>query len=173
VRCPLAVGRTQVVYGEGPADAKIAILGEAPGEDEDRQGRPFLGRSGRTLDRLLAAAKIDRPDSYVTNTVLCRPESNRKPRVAEVMACAQHLEQQLKIVRPRVLVTLGAVALARMLGPGHSVERDHGRPFRVGDVIVVPTFHPAALPRRAGRLEAVVEDLRVARRLAGLGTPAR
>lgn len=161
------------MYGEGTATAEIVFLGEAPGEDEDRHGRPFVGRSGRTLDRLLAAAGIDRRASYVTNTVLCRPAANRTPRVAEVNACAEHLDRQLAVVQPRVVVTLGAVPLARMLGPGHSVERDHGRPFRSGALLVVPTFHPAALTRRAGRFQAAIEDLVVARRMSRLGSSER
>lgn len=162
-----------MVFGEGRGTSQLLLLGEAPGQEEDRRGRPFVGRAGRILDGLLAEAGIDRAASFVTNTVLCRAlvvhasgaREDRRPTDVEVGACAPHLDAQLYAVRPAVIVTLGATALHRLLGPGREVERDHGRVFALQSALVVPSFHPAALHWRAGRREAALVDLRLAKSL--------
>lgn len=172
VRCPLARTRTQVVFGEGNPTARLMIVGEAPGEDEDRAGRPFVGVAGQTLDGLLREAGIERAEAWVTNTVLCRPVTdgpvrNRPPRQGEVETCAPFLDAQLGFVRPAVIVALGAIAARRLLGPDVRLEDFRGDPVDLGRTLVVPTFHPSALRWGAGRREAVVADLRQAQALAG------
>jgi uracil-DNA glycosylase family 4 len=135
--------------------------------------RPFVGRAGRTLDALLREAGLTRSEAYVTNTVLCRPTQpankgrlrDRPPTEAEIAACLPWLDAQLRGATPRVIVTLGATPLRRLLGPSHRVERDRGRVFRGSGAYVVPTYHPAAIRWGAGRREAVVTDLRTARAL--------
>lgn len=149
-RCDLARERTQVVPGVGPKRADIMLIGEGPGADEDRHGRPFVGRAGRLLDQLLAGSGIDRDDVFITNVVACRPPGNRTPRAREIAAHAPWLDAQLRIVRPQLVVTLGRTALVYFIpnakvtalrGKIQSVERA-GLKLRV-----LPTYHPAALLR--------------------------
>jgi DNA polymerase len=122
VRCPLALSRTQVVFGSGNPDADLMIVGEAPGRAEDEQGQPFLGSAGKALDALLGEIQIRREDVYVANVVMCRPISDRRPatdrrpRALEISACAPYLDAQIRLVRPRVIVTLGATPAKRLLG---------------------------------------------------------
>lgn len=149
-RCELAVGRTQVVLGAGSVRASLMFVGEAPGEKEDQVGRPFVGNAGRLLDRLLEDVGIARTDVYITNIVACRPPRNRTPKVKEVNAHAPWLDEQLRLVKPEVVVTLGRVALTYFVpkakvgearGKSRRLERN-GQPF-----VLLPTFHPAAVLR--------------------------
>jgi len=149
----------------------LLLLGEAPGEDEDKTGLPFQGEAGRVLNSLLREAGIERASVWITNAALCRPTvgdpaRNRAPLQPEVTACAPHLDAQLAVIRPSVIVTLGVIPARRMLGDGIQLESDHGRPVSAGGVIVIPTFHPASLHWRAGRRAAAVADLRQAGELA-------
>lgn len=121
-RCPLAASRTRVVFGEGGPRALLAVVGEAPGAEEDASGRPFVGDSGRALDALLGEAGLSRGDAYVANTVMCRPPANRRPTDAEVAACAPYLELQLAVVRPRVVLALGR-DYATLVSSGQLRER--------------------------------------------------
>ena len=152
--CDLAATRTQVVPGVRPAAARLLLVGEAPGREEDLGGRPFVGRSGRLLDELLADAGLDRAAAAVVNTVKCRPPDNRPPRRREAATCRPWLEQQLALVDPVVVVTLGGSALAWALGPGRRLSSERGRVHHLrglaGDprpYAVVPTYHPAAALR--------------------------
>jgi uracil-DNA glycosylase family 4 len=145
--------------------SKLLLLGEAPGQDEDRIGRPFVGSAGRILDKLLVEVGLVREAAYVTNTVLCHPPKDRNPSSDEVDGCAAFLDGQLALIQPQVIVTLGAIPLRRLLGRNREVERDHGLPHQLGTAVVVPTFHPAALHWRAGRRDACLRDLRVAKSL--------
>ncbi|MFO7260048.1 MAG: uracil-DNA glycosylase [bacterium] len=160
-RCELASGRTQVVPGVGPRRAAVLILGEAPGAEEDRRGAPFVGRAGRLLDRLLANAGLEREDVFITNVVACRPPGNRTPRAAEIRAHAPWLDAQLRLVQPRLIVTLGRVALGYFIrnakvtelrGKATTVERDGRR------LTILPTLHPAAVLRAPDLLPSVEED---------------
>lgn len=149
----------------------MLLLGEAPGEDEDKSGLPFQGAAGRVLNSLLRDAGIERASVWITNTVLCRPTDgdparNRAPFQPEITACAPHLDAQLAIIRPAVIVTLGVIPTRRMLGDGIKLESDHGRPLAAGEAIVIPTFHPASLHWRAWRRAATVADLRLGGELA-------
>ncbi len=147
-RCPLHRTRTQAVPGEGPADARVMLVGEAPGRQEDLQGRPFVGAAGRFLDSLLASAGLDRAQVYITNVVKSRPYvgpppgRNRAPSADEIAACRPWLDEQLRIIRPAVVVTLGQVALDYFL-PGRRLADVHGRPVRVGERVILPLYHPA------------------------------
>jgi len=165
IRCPLALTRTQVVFGQGARSARLFVVGEAPGQTEDAIGEPFAGPAGRRLRRALADAGADEADLYLTNTVLCHPPGagalpDRPPNAEEVRACAPWLAAQLTAVNPVVVLTLGAVATRRVLGPRVALSAVRGRAHRVGRRTVVATFHPASLNRAPGRREQFLEDLR-------------
>ncbi|MFW6078250.1 MAG: uracil-DNA glycosylase [Gemmatimonadota bacterium] len=170
-RCDLAPGRTQVVPGVGRADARVLLIGEAPGAQEDRAGRPFVGRAGELLDALLERARLERNDVFITNVVACRPPGNRTPRAREVAAHSPWLEQQIRLVAPELLVTLGRVALTYFV-PGAKVTELRGRPLEVerdGRTIrLLPVVHPAAaLRRRSLRPELERDFERIGRLLGG------
>ena len=175
-RCPLAAGRTQVVFGVGHPGADLMIVGEGPGRDEDLAGEPFVGRSGRLLDRLLGEELgMDRSQCYIANVVKCRPPENRDPRPEEIDACRPYLERQIELIDPGVVVTLGNFATRLLLGTTEGIRRLRGRayPFRRGHL--VPTYHPAAALRSGGAVVAEMRaDLVRAKRLlaAGPGMPA-
>ncbi|MGH9104922.1 MAG: uracil-DNA glycosylase [Acidimicrobiales bacterium] len=154
-RCRLAAGRTNVVFGTGCPDAKLMFVGEGPGEQEDLQGLPFVGRSGQLLDRLiLEEMGLTRDRCYIANAVKCRPPGNRDPRPDEIEACRPHLERQLELVEPKVVVTLGNFATHLLLGTTEKISRLRGRtyPYRCGHL--VPTFHPSAALRGGGYVVA-------------------
>ena len=149
-RCPLASGRTHVVFGEGAPDARLMVVGEGPGQQEDLQGRPFVGRSGALLDRLLAEeAGLARADVYIANVVKCRPPNNRDPKPDEIAECRPYLDQQVELIGPAVILTLGNFAARALLGTKEGIRRLRGQtyPFGAGGTVLVPTFHPAAALR--------------------------
>ena len=155
-RCALAAGRTQVVFGVGDPAARLMFVGEGPGRDEDLAGEPFVGRSGKLLDKLMRQELgIDRTRCYIANVVKCRPPSNRDPLPDEIDACRPYLEAQLELIAPRVVVTLGNFATRLLLDTSEGIKRLRGTvyPFRRGHL--VPTFHPAAALR--GGDEVVAE----------------
>ena len=141
--CILSQGRTNAVPGQGPVDADIMFIGEGPGFHEDRQGIPFVGAAGNYLNELLAKIDLKREDVYITNVVKCRPPGNRDPQPQEIEACRPYLDQQIALIRPRLIVTLGRFSMQRYF-PGAAISRIHGQPKRVGNVIYYPMFHPAA-----------------------------
>ena len=147
-RCGLAAKRTQVVYGAGNPDARLMLVGEAPGFAEDRNGVPFAGHAGDLLERLLADVGLDRDDVYSTSVLKCRPPRNRDPRDDEIAACEPLLFRQLELVRPRVVATLGNFATRLLSGRPHGITSIHGQELQltVGDVecVLYPLFHPAA-----------------------------
>lgn len=147
-RCDLFRTATQAVPGEGPADARIMLVGEAPGASEDRQGRPFVGPAGRFLDELLSMAGLNRQDVYITNIVKHRPPGNRDPDGGEVTACRPWLDQQLAVIKPRMIVTLGRFAMEQVLSKeelrGRGISKVHGEVFQREGRFVVPMLHPAA-----------------------------
>jgi uracil-DNA glycosylase len=154
-RCPLATGRTNVVFGVGDPSADLMFVGEAPGGQEDLQGEPFVGRSGRFLDRLVAEEMgLSRDSFYIANVVKCRPPGNRDPRPEEIASCRPYLEAQVDIIDPAVVVTLGNFATKLLLGTTEGITRLRGRsyPYRKG--VLIPTFHPAAVLRGAGDAQA-------------------
>ncbi|MBN1247733.1 MAG: uracil-DNA glycosylase [Anaerolineae bacterium] len=141
--CPLHVGRTKAVPGAGPVDALIMFVGEAPGFHEDQQGLPFVGAAGRFLDELLEKAGIDRKRVFITNVIKCRPPANRDPQIDEVEACKPYLDQQIEVIKPQVIVTLGRHSMARAF-PDEKVSVVHGQPRKVGEHTYFPMYHPAA-----------------------------
>lgn len=153
--CALSEGRTQVVFGVGNPTADLLLVGEGPGAEEDRQGEPFVGRSGKLLDRLLAEELgIGRDQCYIANVVKCRPPGNRDPRPEEIAACRPYLEQQVDLINPTVTVTLGRFASQLLLESTDGVNKLRGKsyPFRTG--VLVPTLHPAAALRGGGTVVA-------------------
>jgi uracil-DNA glycosylase len=159
LKCRLSQTRTHAVPGEGPENARVLFIGEGPGASEDRQGRPFVGASGRYLEELLATIHLRREDVYITNVVKCRPPENRDPQPDEIMACRNYLERQLALITPDVIATLGRFSMERFF-PGQSITRIHGQARRVGDVFYLPLFHPAAALRRPEWREQMAQDFK-------------
>jgi len=158
-RCRLAESRTQAVPGEGPEDARIMFIGEAPGFHEDRQGRPFVGAAGRFLEHLLESIGLKREEVYICNVIKCRPPGNRDPLPDEIEACSPFLDRQIEIIKPKLIVTLGRFSMARYF-PGASISKIHGQPKRIGNVIYYPVFHPAAALHQPKWKAAIEEDMR-------------
>lgn len=152
MRCPLSGGRTNVVFGTGNPNADLMFVGEGPGAEEDKQGVPFVGRSGQLLTEMLRQEiGFDRDDVYIANVVKCRPPDNRDPLPEEIAACRPYLERQVELVAPRVLVTLGNFATKMLLDTTEGITRIRGHRYAWGDgVVLVPTYHPAALLRGGG-----------------------
>lgn len=152
--CALCASRTQVVFGEGSPEARVVVVGEAPGADEDVQGRPFVGRSGQLLERVLGEeAGLRRQDCYITNVNKCRPPGNRDPRPEEVAACRPWLDAQMLVLRPAVVLTLGNFAARALLSTRDGITKLRGRTYAFGPSLLVPTYHPAAALR--GSAEAM------------------
>jgi uracil-DNA glycosylase family 4 len=156
-RCELHRTRTKSVPGEGPADARVMLIGEAPGWNEDQQGRPFVGAAGKFLEELLAKAALKRSDVFITNVVKSRPPGNRDPLPDEIAACAPFLDRQIEVIDPEVIVTLGRFSMARWF-PGERISRIHGQPKRVGRRMIVPMYHPAAALHQQALRSTIEED---------------
>jgi uracil-DNA glycosylase family 4 len=157
-RCILSQGRTNAVPGQGPEDADVMFIGEGPGFHEDRQGIPFVGAAGNYLNELLAKIGLKREDVYITNVVKCRPPGNRDPQPQEIEACRPYLDEQIALIHPRLIVTLGRFSMQRYF-PGASISRIHGQPKRVGNVIYYPMFHPAAALHQPRWRSLLEEDI--------------
>jgi uracil-DNA glycosylase len=157
--CKLYQTATKGVPGEGPADARIMFIGEAPGFNEDRQGRPFVGAAGQFLEELLALAGLRRQDVFIANVVKHRPPNNRDPEPDEIAACAPYLERQIAAIDPRVIVTLGRFSMARWF-PGERIMRIHGQPRWFGSRLVVPMLHPASALHQPQNRPLIEADFR-------------
>jgi uracil-DNA glycosylase family 4 len=173
VACPLASGRTKVVFSAGNPTADLMLVGEAPGHDEDLAGEPFVGRSGQLLDRLLAEELgIDRAGCYIANVVKCRPPGNRDPLPLEVATCRHFLESQIELVAPKVIVSLGNFATRTLLDVTVGVTSLRGKAYPYRDTFVVPTFHPAYALRGGAVVVAEMRaDLVRAKRFVNHGGP--
>jgi DNA polymerase len=156
-RCELHRTRTNSVPGEGPADARIMLIGEAPGWNEDQQGRPFVGAAGKFLEELLGAAGLNRSDVFITNVVKSRPPGNRDPLPDEIVACAPFLQRQIDTIDPDVIVTLGRFSMAKWF-PGERISRIHGQPKKDGKRLIVPMYHPAAALHQQALKSTILED---------------
>lgn len=165
VRCKLHAGRTKLVFGVGSPTADLVFVGEAPGQDEDRQGIPFVGRAGQLLTRIIAAIGLSRDEVYIANVIKCRPPRNRNPEPDEVATCEPFLFRQLDVIRPRVVVALGGFAIRTLLQTDEAVSRLRGRVFDYRGAKLVPTFHPAYLLRSPERKRDVWEDMKRVRAL--------
>ncbi|MEA4882241.1 MAG: uracil-DNA glycosylase [Clostridia bacterium] len=159
-RCGLGSTRTNAVPGEGNPQARIMFIGEGPGAEEDAQGRPFVGAAGRLLDRIIAAMGLKREEVFIGNVVKCRPPSNRVPEPEEMRACMPYLARQIELIRPSVIVLLGATALKGMIDPNAGITRMRGQWLERGGIMVMPTFHPAALLRDPSKKAPVWEDMK-------------
>ena len=161
-RCPLAAGRTQVVFGSGDPAADLMFVGEAPGFHEDQQGLPFVGQAGKLLDKLLAGIGLERSDVYVVNTLKCRPPGNRDPMPDEKQACEPFLFRQIELIKPKVIATLGNHATKQLTGKETGITRVHGREqeLTVGSmqVLLYPLYHPAAALYTPAMLKVLEED---------------
>lgn len=162
-KCRLCATRTNVVPGEGNPSAQLMFIGEGPGRDEDLQGRPFVGRSGELLTRMIRAIGLEREQVYICNVVKCRPPQNRNPEPDEANACLNYLRGQVALVRPKVVVLLGKVACRYTLQQEISVMRDHGKWFERKGVWFMPTYHPSALLRDPSKKREAWEDFQKVR----------
>jgi len=174
-RCRLCESRTHTVFGEGSPDAAIMFIGEGPGENEDLQGRPFVGRAGELLNKWIAAMSLRREQVYITNLVKCRPPGNREPAADEVATCAPYLERQIEIIRPRVIITLGRPASQHILQTKESMGRMRGQWHEWRGIKVMPTYHPAYVLRNYSyeTRSAVWNDLQAVMKELGLPLPKR
>jgi uracil-DNA glycosylase len=162
VRCPLHLGRTNVVFGSGNANADLMFVGEAPGMHEDLQGLPFVGRAGKLLDELLEGVGLRRSDVFITNVLLCRPPGNRDPQPDEIDTCKPYLHRKIELIEPKVICTLGNFATKLLTRSQRGITGVHGRPqvHEIGGrtVRVFPIYHPAAALRSTRTLEELRED---------------
>ncbi len=163
-KCALADTRTNVVFGAGQKTAEIMFVGEGPGEHEDLQGEPFVGRAGQLLDDMLSLIGLSRQGNfYIANIVKCRPPQNRDPLNTEQDACIPYLEEQIALVRPKVIICLGRVAAQRLIKPDFKITQEHGQWFRRGDAWITAIYHPAALLRDPEKKPDTFVDLRTIR----------
>jgi len=158
-KCPLAVTRKHVVFGEGSTTAQVMFIGEAPGEEEDLQGRPFVGKAGKLLDQLIEHAGLRREQVYICNVLKCRPPNNRDPEDREIGACKDYLLSQISIIKPRIICTLGRHAHNTLLNVDERITRIRGiiKDFR--GMTLLPTYHPSFLLRNQDKLKEVLEDM--------------
>ncbi len=172
--CTLRSGCLGVVFGEGNPSARLMLVGEGPGAEEDRQGRPFVGAAGQLLDRILAAGGFERfTHCYIANVVKCRPPGNRVPEPAERAACWPNLRAQIRLLRPAIVVLLGATALQAVLDPRGGITRMRGQWVQKEGIHFMPTYHPAALLRDPSKKKPVWEDMKaVVRKYRELVDPA-
>ena len=165
-RCKLSQGRTTIVFGAGSPEARLVFIGEGPGEEEDRQGKPFVGRAGQLLTKMLESVGLTREEVYICNIVKCRPPGNRNPEPEEIAACAPFLAGQLAAIQPGVICALGAFAAQQLLRTREPISRLRGQIHRLGGALVIPTFHPAFLLRNPGPIyrRQAYDDLKLIRR---------
>jgi DNA polymerase len=157
---------TQIVFGDGNPNANLMFIGEAPGREEDRQGKPFVGRAGQLLNRILEAVGLQRDDVFITNIVKIRPPNNRRPLASEIEENRPILVNQIKIIRPKAICTLGAVALEGLLGKPIKITQMRGKKITWNNIPVIPAYHPAYVLRNPEALQALVDDISLATKLA-------
>ena len=158
-KCLLHTGRTNMVFGVGNPQAKIMFVGEGPGEQEDLQGEPFVGKSGQLLDKYLSLIDLDRKENiYIANIVKCRPPMNRDPKPEEQDICIEYLRQQVKLIKPRIIVCLGRIAAQKLISPDFRVTAQHGEFIEKGGILFMGTFHPSALLRQESNKPLALED---------------
>ena len=166
-KCALAETRKNVVFGVGDPEAEVLFIGEGPGEQEDLQGEPFVGRAGKLLDTMLELIDLSREKNvYIANIVKCRPPHNRDPLNTEQDACIDYLRNQVALIRPRIIVCLGRIAAMRLIKPDFKITREHGQWFDVPGARAMAMYHPAALLRDPSKRPETFEDLRTLRACA-------
>ncbi len=172
-RCPLCEGRTNVVFGEGSRSAELVFVGEAPGLDEDRSGRPFVGRAGQLLTQMISAMGFSREDVYIANVLKCRPPQNRDPAADEVDLCRPYLLRQIELIQPKVICTLGRHALCTLTGYDGAMGRARGRRREFLGTTLIPTWHPAYLLRNPAAKREAWDDLKAVLAVLGRSVPPR
>ena len=156
-KCTLSQGRNRTVPGDGALNAEIVFIGEGPGFHEDRQGLPFVGQAGNLLNEMLASIGLSRQDVYITNMVKCRPPNNRDPFPVEINSCAPYLDEQIQLIQPKVIVTLGRYSFAKFF-PNESISRARGRPRNWQGIVIYPMYHPAAALHNPGLRPSLERD---------------
>ncbi|MGB9866383.1 MAG: uracil-DNA glycosylase [Bacillota bacterium] len=164
-RCGLRAGCNGVVFGEGNSRARLMLVGEAPGAVEDETGRPFVGPAGQLLEKILAAIGLSRQDVYIANVVKCRPPGNRLPTPEEAATCYPHLKAQLRLIKPSVVVCLGALSTQVLVDPSARITKVRGQWVEKDGIMYMPTYHPAALLRDPSKKLPVWEDFKEVRRV--------
>ena len=157
--CPLARTRTSVVFGVGPERSDVVFVGEGPGQQEDLMGEPFVGPAGKLLDDMLSIIDLGRENSYIANIVKCRPPNNRDPLPEEQDACIGYLEEQLRILKPRIIVCLGRIAAQRLIHPEFRITREHGTWTQREGILYTAMYHPSALLRDPSKRPETFQDL--------------
>ncbi len=158
--CELCATRTNCVFGTGNQNARLMFIGEAPGEQEDLSGVPFVGRAGQLLDKYLFAVDIAREDVYIANILKCRPPKNRDPLPEEEEACIGFLREQVRLIRPKVIVCLGRIAAMKLIKPDYKITKEHGEWVQKGDFLLTAVYHPAALLRDPNKKEEMLADMK-------------
>lgn len=158
-KCELYKTRTNLVFGCGNKSADVMFIGEAPGESEDLKGEPFVGESGKLLDRYLCAVGLPRESVYIANILKCRPPKNRDPKPDEEDACINHLRAQLALIKPKIIVCLGRIAARRIIKEDFKITQEHGKWFKKGNYEVSAVYHPSALLRDASKREDMLKDM--------------
>ena len=159
-KCSLGDTRTNCVFGVGNPEADLMFVGEAPGEQEDLSGTPFVGRAGQLLDKFLYAVDIPRENVYIANILKCRPPKNRDPLPEEEDACIEYLREQVRIIKPKVIVCLGRISAMRLIKPDFKITKEHGQWFEKGQFLMTAVYHPAALLRDPRKKEDMLEDMK-------------
>lgn len=160
-KCKLCNNRTNIVFGVGNKNADIMFIGEGPGADEDRLGEPFVGRAGNLMNKAFQMLGIKREEVYIANIVKCRPPNNRNPEEDECNACMNYLRNQVLLVKPKIIVLLGSVALKNILGKEYKITASRGKWFEKKDIKYMPTWHPAALLRDENKKIDFIKDLQL------------
>ena len=161
-KCKLCKARKNIVFGTGNKTARIMFIGEGPGADEDMQGEPFVGKAGKLMNMAFDIVGIKREDVYIANIVKCRPPANRNPEDDEAEACLNYLRNQVMLVKPKIIVLLGSVALKNILGKEYGITASRGKIINKKEIIYVPTWHPAALLRDEEKKVDFIRDLQLA-----------
>ena len=161
--CPLHATRTNCVFGVGNPQAKLMFVGDAPGEQEDLTGIPFVGKAGQLLDKFLFAVDLSREDVYIANILKCRPPNNRDPLPTEEDACIGYLRDQVRLISPRIIVCLGRISASRLIKPDFRITREHGVWFEKGPFSMTAVYHPAALLRNPSQKDAMLTDMKAIR----------
>lgn len=158
--CELHKTRTNCVFGVGNENADLLFVGEAPGENEDKTGTPFVGRAGKLLDQYLYAVDIPRESVYIANILKCRPPKNRDPLPTEEDACMDYLRGQVKLIKPKIIVCLGRISAMRLIRPDYKITKEHGEWVQKGNFLITAVYHPALLLRDPRKKEEMLEDMK-------------
>lgn len=158
-KCPLWETRTNIVFGVGDPHARLMFVGEAPGENEDKTGVPFVGAAGKLFDKYLAAVGIDRKDVYIANILKCRPPKNRDPKPEEEDMCIEYLRGQVRAIKPEMIVCLGRISAMRLIKPDFKITSEHGKWFRKGSFDICAVYHPSALLRDPHKKDDMLADM--------------